>query len=144
MQLLAFAATSLAVIGTVGATDCTEAQAQTLASNSHVGQCTKDAGFAIISKLTADHIKKICGSSACMALWGDVKTLDFGDCTFRGLGISLQTDVLDPVYAVCGGSASGSSDAEVGSDKASLRSSSSTTSVSMAVVFSVLALMLSL
>ncbi|GMF22266.1 unnamed protein product [Phytophthora fragariaefolia] len=148
MRLAAIAVVSLTSISAVEAGYCTETQFQSMSSNSHVGECTEDAGFAIISKLTANQIKKICASSACIALWRDVQALGSGDCTFPGQGISLQTDILNPVWAECGAarapailSTSSSTATETESGKNSLINSSPASRISIAHV-SLIALLL--
>ncbi|ETK82320.1 hypothetical protein L915_12286 [Phytophthora nicotianae] len=116
---------------TTSATECSDAQFQTISSNANLAGCTNDVGFDILSALTEDQIKEICGSTACMALWEDVEAMGFGDCTIPDLGLSLQTDILDPVSTECSISSTGD---DVGSDNASLTSQSSSDSAGAVAV----------
>ncbi|KAG3109121.1 hypothetical protein PI125_g11229 [Phytophthora idaei] len=122
---------------TMDATMCSDAQFQAISSNANLAGCTNDVGFDILSSLTPDQIKEICSSTACMKLWDDVEALGFGDCTIPDLGLSLQTDILDPVSTLCSGSGispNTSAGNDAGSDNTSVASPSSTVSTGTVAV----------
>ncbi|RLN53154.1 hypothetical protein BBJ28_00003436 [Nothophytophthora sp. Chile5] len=116
---------SLTVIGValsslVTAEECALDHLQMILSDANLATCTSDSGLSLAtaSSFTADQVMKVCASSACMALVADVEAMGLGDCTFPNSTIALQSGVLDPITAVCGGSGSmdmsSSSDTSVG------------------------------
>ncbi|KAG7394654.1 hypothetical protein PHYBOEH_004852 [Phytophthora boehmeriae] len=96
----------LAVAGSVHAEECSTEQLMTLAGNKNLATCTSDTGVSVsnIGVMTADQVKSVCESTACMALLKDVSSL--GDCTMPGTNISVKTDVVDKVSTMCDGSGS--------------------------------------
>ncbi|KAL4118561.1 hypothetical protein PRIC2_010886 [Phytophthora ramorum] len=116
-SLTSFVLIGLAVAGSVNAEDCSTESLMSLASNSNLANCTSETGISVatISTLSHDDIMSVCESSACMALMSDVASLGLGDCTIPGSNVSIQSDVLDSVTSMCGGSGSMGSMDMVGS-----------------------------
>ncbi|OWZ03086.1 Elicitin [Phytophthora megakarya] len=142
-SLTSFVVFSLAVARFVSAEDCSTEALMSVASNSNLANCTADTGVSIatISTLTHEQLMDVCKSSSCMALMKDVAALKLGDCTIPGSNVTVQTDVLGKVNAMCGGSGMGSigsmgsssstnSSTNVGDESASMNSDNSTGSKS--------------
>jgi hypothetical protein len=142
---------SLLFVGPVNAEACTEEQLRTIAQNAHLPGCSKFMGISEIFSFTAltdEQMKLICTSPDCMAMWEELNALGFGDCTFAGIDVAFQTEILDRVPNVCGVSlpstgsgSSSSSDVVSEKDSPSLRSSSSTTSGDTFAVLSIAAIL---
>jgi hypothetical protein len=107
----------LALAGAGHAEDCSTESLLSLASNTNLASCTEDTGVSVstISTLTQDQIMAVCDSSSCTALMSDMASLGLGDCTIPGSNVSVQSDILDSVTTMCGGSGSMGSMDSVGS-----------------------------
>ncbi|KAE9319195.1 hypothetical protein PF001_g6022 [Phytophthora fragariae] len=120
--------TSSSTLRPVFATDCPTEALLGLASNTNLATCQTETGVSVatISSLTDKQIAAICKSSACMGLMADVAAMGLGDCTIPGSSVTVKTDVLDKVSAVCGGSGSATSTGSTGSAGSSSTSGAAT------------------
>lgn len=128
-----FALASLS--GAAYAADCVipTADAEKYANVS--AQCSADSGFPIVwTSSGIDDINyatfkaKFCASSACqemLAMWQEFWP---SECTFYG--VSVRTDVIDPILAVCNGSTSSSGSATVASSTSTGSTAPTTTTSS--------------
>ncbi|GAB9466731.1 hypothetical protein Gpo141_00004097 [Globisporangium polare] len=90
------AAASLAVVNAV---DCDLTKVAPLLTDADVKQCGADTGLSPPTPASAEVLPKLCGNKACLAALAKLKALGVGDCVV--LGVSLETDFINPIESYC-------------------------------------------